>query len=333
MVEQDAARPSPRRVILDCDPGIDDALAILLALRSPEIRLETITTVAGNVPLERTAENALKLTELAGRPDVPVAAGAAAPLEKKLEVADFVHGSDGLGGLELPPPKRALDPRPAWEVLAQTVLGDPEPVTIVAVGPLTNIALALEAAPDLAWQVEELIVMGGAECSGNATPAAEYNVYADPDAAQKVLGSGAQITLLTLEATRQAPLRREHLEALRIAQSPVARAAAYLGARYLDFAASHGADAAALHDPLAVGLAIDRSFAKRTVSARVEVETRGEFTYGATVIDRRLAARPLIDAGEYLRRGEPEPVAPNVRLPVEIDGDRFAAFLVNRLAR
>jgi len=331
MVEQGAAPSSPRRVILDCDPGIDDALAILLALRSPEIRVEAITAVAGNVPVERTAENASKLAELAGRPDVPVAAGASQPLERKLELADFVHGPDGLGGIELPAPSGSLDPRPAWEVLAQAVLGNPEPLTVVAVGPLTNIALALEAAPDFAWQVEELIVMGGSECGGNATPAAEYNVYADPEAAQKVLDSGAQITLLTLEATRQATLRREHLERLRGGTGPIARAAAHLAAYYLDFAASHGADAAALHDPLAVGLAIDRSFALETVPARVQVETRGELTYGATVIDRRLRARPRIDAGQFIRRGDPQPVAPNVRLPVKIDGERFTALLVDRL--
>ncbi len=323
--------PSPRRILLDVDPGIDDALAILFALRSPEIRVEAITTVAGNVPVEKTTENALKILEFAGRRDIPVARGAAAPLRKRLELADFVHGADGLGGLRLPEPVTRPDRRPAAELIAETVLAHPGRITVVAVGPLTNLATSLALAPDVQWQMRDLIVMGGAYTGGNATSAAEFNIYTDAEAAAAVFASGIQVTLLTLEATRQAALRRSHVTRLKRVGTPVAAAVASMAEHYIESAEARGYDSAALHDPLAVGLAVDPSLAKQSLSARVDVETKGELTYGQTVINWGLVRRPRIPEGDHDRIGAPEPVAPNALVPVEIDGERFVELFLERM--
>ena len=190
---------APRwRIILDVDPGIDDALAILLALRSPELQVEAITTVAGNLPLEVTTRNALKVVELAGRSDLTVARGAGKPLNGKLTLADFVHGEDGLGGAELPIPEKKVDPRPAAELIVDLVEANPGEITLVGVGPLTNLATVLNIAPRVVEKVNSIVLMGGAWSGGNTTPAAEFNIYSDPEAAQIVLDSGSAITIWTL---------------------------------------------------------------------------------------------------------------------------------------
>ena len=175
----------PRRIILDTDPGIDDAMAVLLALRSPELKVEAITTVAGNVPVELGTENARKLVELAGRTDVIVAKGAARPLQRKLTTAEAIHGENGLGGVTLPPPKIALDPRQAVQVIHDLIDANPGQITLVPVGPLTNIAMSLLQYPDLATKIREIILMGGTVGAGNATPAAEANIHQDAEAARQ----------------------------------------------------------------------------------------------------------------------------------------------------
>ncbi len=331
MSEPNPSAHRPRRIILDTEPGIDDALAILLALRSPELRIEAITTVAGNVTIEQATENARKLVALAGREDVTVARGAARPLVNKPALAEFVHGAGGLGGVELPAPRFAPDPRAAADLIVETVLANPGGITLVAIGPLTNLATAFTRDTGLAGAVAEVILMGGACGEGNVTPVAEFNIHTDAEAAKIVFESGAPITMLALDATRQALLRREHVARLRASGNPVARTAALLAAPYVAFGERLGLGGAALHDPLAVGLAIDRGFATEIQPMRVDVETKGEFTYGETVCNRRLLRRPLIDLGSHFQTGEPEPVEPNADVPVKIDGDRFVKFLLDRL--
>src|SRR5205823_3566007 len=176
----------PFRVIIDTDPGVDDALALLLAMRSPELKIEAITPVAGNVPLELTLPNALRMVEIAGRTDIPVAAGARVPMMRRLVTARYAHGTNGLGDLELPAPRSKPAEEPAAETIHRIVSGSPREVAVIAVGPLTNVATALRAYPSLAKEIREIVLMGGSLSGGNMTPAAEFNMYVDPEAASIV---------------------------------------------------------------------------------------------------------------------------------------------------
>jgi inosine-uridine nucleoside N-ribohydrolase len=320
--------PDPTRIVLDVDPGIDDALAILLALCSPELQVEAITTVAGNLPLEVTTRNALKVVELAGRTDVPVARGARKPLAGKLTLADYVHGEDGLGGAQLPAPVKSIDPRPAAEMIVELVEANPGEITVVAVGPLTNLATALRLTPGVAGKVKAFVLMGGAWSGGNTTPAAEFNIYSDPEAAQVVLESGVPITILTLEATRQAVLQRDDLTALGDMHPAVSKMADH----YVAFAEEHGFPGAALHDPLAVGTVIDPSYVAESAAVRMDVELEGRLTRGQTVVNRSLRIYDTIDTGEHLVVKPPRKIDANVTLPVKIDGERFVRLLLERLS-
>jgi len=317
----------PARIILDVDPGIDDAIAILLALRSAELQVEALTTVAGNLPLELTTRNALKVVELAGRADVTVARGAGKPLAGKLTLADYVHGKDGLGGAELPEPVKGVDPRPAADVIVELVEENPGEITVVGVAPMTNLATALRLAPGIAEKVKAFVLMGGAWSGGNTTPAAEFNIYSDPEAAQIVLESGVPITILTLEATRQAVLRREDLAAFRETHPAVLQMADH----YVTFAEAHGFPGAAMHDPLAVGMVIDPSFAAESAAVRMDVELEGRLTRGQTVVNRSLKVYDTVDTGEHLIVKPPRKIEANVTQPVKIDGGRFVRLLLERL--
>ncbi|MCX6551176.1 MAG: nucleoside hydrolase, partial [Acidobacteria bacterium] len=176
----DAGAGPPRRVIIDADPGQDDAVAILMAMRSPNLKIEAITAVLGNVPLELTLENALKLVEIGDRPDIPVAAGARSPLVRKAVTATYVHGANGFGGVVFPAPKVKPVATPAADLIRQIVRKYPHEVSILAIGPLTNIATVLLTDPDIVPLIDEVVIMGGALGAGNITPAAEFNVYVDP---------------------------------------------------------------------------------------------------------------------------------------------------------
>src|SRR5919199_1656548 len=198
-------------ILLDCDPGHDDAIALLLALASPEVELRGITTVAGNQTVEKTTANALRVLELAGRPDVEVAAGAGRPLVREPYVAAEVHGETGLDGSDLPPARRLPLEQHAVDFLAERVGG----VTLVATGPLTNVALLLARHPEV--RPERIVLMGGAIAEGNVTPAAEFNIWADPEAARKVFDSGLDVTMVGLDVTHRALMRPEHAETLRAA--------------------------------------------------------------------------------------------------------------------
>lgn len=309
---------APRRVLIDCDPGIDDALALFLALRSPELRVEAVTVTAGNVPVDRGAANALQLLELAGRPDIPVAMGARGPLLRPLITGETIHGEDGLGGVHLPAPSARPDRRHAADLIIELVTAYPREITLVAIAPLTNLALALSKEPSLAGLIAEIILMGGSLGPGNITPAAEYNIFADAEAARIVFNSSIPITMLQLTATCQAVLTRRHLDEWKASGSPVAVAAAAMADHYLRVYERRGLPGGHLHDPLAVGLAIDKTLALTSERLRVEIETRGEFTDGATVADRR--------------PGRPGDRRPNAEVPLRIDGERFVRLLVDRLS-
>ena len=208
--------------LIDCDPGHDDAIALLLALASPEVELLGVTTVAGNQTLEKTTTNALRVLELAGRGDVPVAAGADRPLARELFIADYVHGESGLDGPELPEPRAEPVDQHAVDFLAERILGSPRPVTLVPIGPLTNVALLLSRYPQAAGNVERVVIMGGAVAEGNVTPAAEFNIYVDPEAAWRVFHSGLPVTMIGLDVTHRALMMPVHVEPLR-ASSEVGR--------------------------------------------------------------------------------------------------------------
>ncbi len=323
-----------RRIILDVDPGIDDALAMLLAMRSEELQIEAVTVVSGNVIVDLGAENALKLVELAGREELIVAKGAKYPLQRKLITAEAVHGEDGLGGKKLPAPAKKLDPRHAVDVIIEIVSRNPGTITLVPVGPLTNIALAFLKAPEIRSQIPEIVLMGGSIVGGNASPAAEANIYNDPEAAKVVFDSGIPIVMVDLGATSQARLTRKDLERLRASPSKAARYAAELGDFYIGFSESLGfTDGADLHDPLAVGLAVDLSIATDLRPMHIQVETKGGLTYGETVANRHLLLEAIEDAGDHYRITSFPRVKPNARVPVTIDSAKFIGLFLERLTR
>src|SRR3977135_4319416 len=214
------------RVIIDTDPGVDDALALLLAMRSPELKIDGITAVAGNVPLELTLPNAMRMVEIAGRTDIPVAAGARVPLVRRLVTATYAHGENGLGGAVFPETILSPITLPAAEFIRQTVRNHPGEVTLLTIGPLTNVATALNADPDLASLVQGLVMMGGSLSGGNITPAAEFNIYVDPEAARIVFQSGIPVTMIGLDVTRKTSLTDEHVRQLEAGQNPVSQAPA-----------------------------------------------------------------------------------------------------------
>lgn len=321
----------PRRIILDSDPGIDDAMAILLAAQSPELRIEAITVVSGNVLVDQGVENALKLVELAGRTEIPVARGEKYPLRKKLITAPIVHGRNGLGETELPSPAKTAESRHAVDLIIDLVSAHPGHITLLPMGPLTNIARVLIKRPDIAEQIPEIILMGGSIEGGNSTPAAEANIYNDPEAAKIVFESGIPITMVGLGATHQTLLKRSHTAALAESRSPIARYVAQIADFYLAFSESVGFEGGALHDPLAVGLAVDSSLAKESRPMHIAVETQGRLTYGETVANRFLLRESVEDAGDHYVLTRLEPVEPNTRVPTLIDADRFLQFYMDRI--
>ena len=276
-----------RKVVIDTDPGQDDAVAILLALASPEIEVLAITAVAGNVPLALTTRNALAVCELAGRADVPVHAGADAPLRRPLVTAEHVHGRTGLDGADLPEP--ATPPRDghAADAIVETLRREPSgSVTLCALGPLTNLALAFRRAPDIVPRVAEIVLMGGAYFEvGNITPAAEFNVFVDPDAAAAVFACGRPITVLPLDATHKVLTTPERLDRLHAIGNRAGEVvAAWCGFFERFDREKYGAEGAPLHDPCVIArLLAPELFSGRHVN--VEIETASELTRGMTVAD------------------------------------------------
>ncbi len=306
-------------------------MAILLAAQSPELRIEAITVVSGNVLVDQGVENALKLVELAGRSDIPVARGEKYPLRRKLITAPIVHGSNGLGETELPSPAKPAQSRHAVDLIIDRVRAHPGQITLLPLGPLTNIARVLLKRPDIAEQIPEIILMGGSIEGGNATPAAEANIYNDPEAAEIVFRSGIPITMVGLGATHQTLLQRSHAATLSGSRSPIARYVARIADFYLGFSESVGFEGGALHDPLAVALAVDSSLATESRPMHIAVETQGRLTYGETVANRHLLRESVEDAGDHSVLTRLEPVEPNAQVPTLIDADRFLRFFMDRI--
>jgi inosine-uridine nucleoside N-ribohydrolase len=325
------AKAEPRKVIIDTDPGTDDAMAILLALNSPELDVRAITVVPGNVTADLGLENALKLTSLAGRCDIPVAGGARRPLVQKLVTAEYFHGKNGLGDVELPPPTCRADPRYAPDLIIELIHRFPHDLTLIPIGPLTNIALALSKDPSIVPLVHEIVLMGGSISGGNATAAAEANIYNDAEAAQVVFNAGWPITMVGLNVTEQTLFMRRHLDRLSKTRGPQNQFAVGVLEFMVRLAQTLGMSGTPMHDPLAVGAAIDRTLVK-TAEMRVDVETRGEFTRGETVASRHNSSDHKVMRGDrYVIEGV-ERVAPNVHVAVGVEAERFLELFIARLA-
>jgi purine nucleosidase len=308
-----------QKIIIDTDPGQDDAVAILLALASPEIELLGVTAVAGNVPLPLTQRNARIVCELAGRPDIPVFAGCDRPLVHPLITAEHVHGKTGLDGPQLPEPKMPLQDMHAVDFIIETLRREPAgTVTLVPIGPLTNIALAFRRAPDVAERVQRIVLMGGAYFEvGNITPAAEFNIYVDPEAADVVFRSGAPLVVVPLDVTHKALTTHARVEAFRQMGTEVGR----MVAEWTDFferfdKEKYGSEGAPLHDPCTVAWILRPDlFSGREIN--VEIETRSDLTRGMTVADWwRVTGRPA-----------------NALFLGDVDADGFFGLLTERLAR
>jgi inosine-uridine nucleoside N-ribohydrolase len=307
------------RILIDTDPGIDDALALLFALATPDVQLEAVTTVSGNVPVEMTTRNALSLLELAGRGAIPVARGADRPLLRKAVYADYVHGKNGVGDVTLPEAQRGPANLHAVETIIQTVLGAPGEITIVTLGPLTNLALAVRVEPRIAEAVREVFIMGGAlRVPGNATPEAEFNIYADPHAAQIVFSAGWPARLVSLDVTQQTVMGREQFAALAATGHPITRTIAAMTDFYYDqFAGPRGIDTLAMHDPLCVATALHPDLIEWR-RAYVEVELSGTLTAGATVayFEGAKDVDPALAGGRET----------NLLASVGVDHERFVAL-------
>jgi purine nucleosidase len=307
-----------RKIIIDTDPGQDDAVAILLALASPEIELLGITAVAGNVPLALTEKNARIVCELANRPDVPVFAGCDRPMARKLVTAEHVHGKTGLDGIDLPDPVMPLQDQHAVDFIIDTLRREaPGSVTLCPIGPLTNIATALTRAPDIAPRIQEIVLMGGAYFEvGNITPAAEFNIYVDPEAAKIVFGAGVPITMMPLDVTHRALTNAARVEAFAKAGRVGPAVAGWTNFFERFDKEKYGSAGAPLHDPLTVAYLLKPDlFRGRFIN--VEIETGSDLTLGMTVADWwRVTKR-----------------APNATFMRDIDADGFFAMLTERLAR
>lgn len=305
-----------RRAVLDCDPGHDDALAILLAAASPALELLALTTVAGNQSLEKVTLNARRVCTVAAIHDVPIAAGCDRPLVRERLEATSIHGASGLDGPDWPEPAVEADPRHAVDLIIELAAAGSEPLTILAVGPLTNVATALRRTPQVARHIERVVLMGGAIGLGNWTPGAEFNIHADPEAAQIVFTSGLPITMVPLEVTHQALATPDVLARIDALETPVARMAASL-LRY--FAETYervfGFAAPAVHDPCAVAALVEPTIVM-TKRMNVEIDTRSELSYGRTVCD------------VYGTTGR----TPNAEVGVDLDAGRFWALMIDALA-
>jgi inosine-uridine nucleoside N-ribohydrolase len=299
-------------IILDCDPGHDDAIAILLALASPEVHLLGVTTVSGNQTLEKTTANAIRVLDHVGRDDIPVAAGVPRPLVRERQVAADVHGETGLDGPDLPPPSREPHTAHAIDWIAATLAENPRPVTLVPTGPLTNIALFLARYPQHVERIERIVLMGGAIGEGNTTPAAEFNIWADPEAAYRVFTSGLDVTMVGLDVTHQALMTPAHVKQL---SGRAGKLVADLYGFYSQFHASrYGWDGAPVHDAVALAHVIDPTLLQ-TAHRGVRVDIGPELSRGRTHVDMR---------GD---RWEP-----NAHVAVGIDADRFLALLIERIS-
>lgn len=319
-----ATNAEPKKIIIDTDPGIDDAMAIFLALRSPEVEVIGLTTIYGNVYTTLATRNALHLLEVAGRTDIPVAEGSHVTLTQgtKLRIADFVHGADGLGNQNFPPPNGKPIEESAAAFLARHAKADPGKVTVVALGPLTNIALAIQMDPEFAKNIGQIVILGGAfAVNGNVNPAAEANIFGDPDAADVVFTSGADILAVGINVTHQVVLTGSHREQLASSNGKFAQ---YL-TRILEVYFSYHHEAyntigVYLHDPAAFLAAVDSSLFT-CVEGAVRVQTSG-ITRGLTILYNK--QKRFGEITEWTNK-------PTVKVAVTVDAPRVVKLVMDRL--
>jgi purine nucleosidase len=325
-----SSNAAPRRVIIDTDPGIDDAMAILLALNSPELKVEALTVVPGNVEAKQGLENTLKIVSLAGRCDVLVAAGAQHPLNQKLITAQFWHGKDGLAGVALPPSNCHADPRFGPDLIIEMVHKYPHELTLIPVGPLTNIALAVSKDPSIASLVHDIVIMGGSISGGNVDGAAEANIYNDPEAAQIIFNAGWTVTMIGSDVGERTIMTRKHLSELQASHGPESDFVAKLADFYLTRSEKSGYPGAAMYDPLAVGTVIDPTVVTLK-EMHVDVETKGEFTRGETVANRMGSNEKNVLHGDHYEIEGVIELKPNARVCLASDADKFLNLFVTRI--
>jgi purine nucleosidase len=329
------AMAAPRKVIIDTDPGTDDAMAIMLALNSPEFDVRALTVVPGNVTAAQGLENALRMVSLANRCDIAVAAGAKHPLFQKLITAEFWHGKNGLANVELPPGKCKVDPRWGPDLIIQMVHENPHEITLIPIGPLTNIALAVEKDPSIVPLVKEVVIMGGGISGGNVNASAEANIYNDPEAAQIVFQAGwTSLTMVGLDVGDKTLLTRKHIEALKEHPGPISDFIYKVADYLISLGEKFGDQGTQMYDPLAVGVALDPTLVKAPLM-HVDVETRGDYTRGETVANRRgYIERNVLhsfpDGDRYVIEGVDE-VKPNAKVCTEVNAEKFLEMFVTRI--
>ncbi|KFC03251.1 inosine-uridine preferring nucleoside hydrolase [Trabulsiella guamensis ATCC 49490] len=304
-------------ILLDCDPGHDDAIAMVLALASPELDVKAITSSAGNQTPDKTLRNVLRMLTLLKRTDIPVAGGAVKPLMRELIIADNVHGESGLDGPTLPEPGFAAQQCTAVELMAKVLRESPIPVTIVATGPQTNVALLLNSHPQLHRNIARIVIMGGAIAPGNWTPAAEFNIFVDPEAAEIVFQSGIPVVMAGLDVTHKAQIHREDIERFRAIGNKVSTIVAELLDFFMEYHKQEkwGFTGAPLHDPCTIAWLLKPEIFT-TVDRWVGVETQGKYTQGMTVVDYF-----------FLTQNRP-----NATVMIDIDRQAFVSLLAERLA-
>src|SRR5688572_16689051 len=307
--------PVTKRIIIDTDPGVDDALAFLLALASPEIKLEALTTTQGNVTLEKATSNALSVLELARASHIPVARGSLLPLVEPLRASAAVHGESGIGNSKLPAPQAKPVPQHAVDYLIERVLSEPDEISIFPIGPLTNIAMAIRKEPRFAGAVKELVIMGGAILEyGNMTPQAEFNIYVDPHAAHIVFHSGIPMTLIPLDVTHRCLLKQKHVDRLMQIDSPISRFIRDAMEVYLEASYALGHEGSSLHDPLTLATII----APELLTLKeyyVDVDISGGVSMGKT----------FADIPNVLKK----PV--NMKVAMNVRGEEFVELFLRRM--
>ena len=321
---------TPRRVIIDTDPGTDDAMAIILALNSPEFKVEALTVVPGNVEARQGLENALKIVSLAGRCDVAVAGGAQHPLNQRLITAQFWHGKNGLANVELPPSKCKADPRFGPDLIIEMIHKYPHEITLIPVGPLTNIALAVSKDPSIVALVKDIVIMGGSITGGNVNGAAEANIYNDPEAAQIVFNAGWMVTMVGSDVGERTLITRKYLAELQSSHGPQSDFIAKIADFYLTRSEKNGYSGAAMYDPLAVGIALDPTLGTLR-EMHVDVETKGEFTRGETVANRMGSNENNVLHGDHYEIEGVIDLKANARVCLASDADRFLQLFVSRV--
>jgi len=320
-----------QRVIIDTDPGTDDALAIYLALNSPELKVEAFTVVPGNVTAAQGLDNALKLVSVAGRCDVPIAAGAQQPLLQKVYTAGYWHGKNGIADIELPPSKCKVDPRFAPDLIIELIHKYPHEITLVPVGPLTNIALAVAKDPSIVGLTKNIVIMGGSISGGNVTGVAEANIFGDPEAAEMVFTAGWTVTMIGSDAGEQTLMRRKELTELEKKHGPVNDVVTKIARFYIERSEKNGWDGAAMYDPLAVAVAFDPSLVTLK-GMHIDVETRGQYTRGETVPNRNLENEKNVLHGDHYEIEGYDKLPVNAKVAVSSNAPRFLSMFVSRVS-